>query len=102
MFKKKDEISSKCRPSPFKSLFTITKREAKANKPELKKIRRVYAKERTKQLEHMKNEVTYINKLLEEGSIDENTYARYKKLLEMVYVEKRQETREKYGFTNLC
>jgi len=102
MFKKKDKIFSKSRPSPFQSLFTITKREAKANKPKLKKIRRVYAKERTKQREHMKNEVTYINKLLKEGSIDENTYARYKKLLEMGYVEKRQETREKYGFTNLC
>lgn len=101
MFKKKDEIFSKWRPSAFKSLSTIAKKETKAKQPKLKKIRHVYAKERTKQREHMNSEVAYVDKLLEEGSIDEDIHARYKKLLEMGYAEKRQETREKYGFTNL-
>ena len=102
MFKKKDKIFGKLRPSASKSIFTIAEKRAKANQPKLEKIRRVYAKERTKQLEHMNNEIAGINKLLEEGSIDENTYARYKMLLEMGYAEKRQETRKKYGFTSLC
>jgi hypothetical protein len=36
--------------------------------------------------------------LLKENSIDEGTYERLAKLLEMGYEQKRQKTRHKYGF----
>ena len=62
--------------------------------------RRSYIKERTKQKEHLNSQIAHLDKLLKDNSIDENTYARYKKLLEMNYEQKLEETRAKYGFTN--
>ena len=99
MFKKK-EILSKRLLLPFKSSSPIANNEAKTNQLKLRDARRSYAKERTKQREHLNQEVASMDKLLEENSIDKNTHARYKKLVEMGYVKKRQETREKYGFSN--
>jgi DNA-binding protein H-NS len=100
MFNKKDQRFSKWRPSLFKSLSKIAEKESNAKQPDLRKTRRAYARERTKRREHLNNEVAHVDKLFKARSIDENTHARYKKLLEMSYAQKRQETREKYGFTN--
>ena len=97
MFNKKNAAFSKWRPSTLKKLSSNAKKERKLK---LQKIRRVYAKERKKQREHMNSEIAGIDKLLEEGSIDEDIHARYKKLLEMGYADKRRETREKYDLTN--
>jgi Skp family chaperone for outer membrane proteins len=99
MFDKKGENDHKWRPlSPFKVLFRIAKKEAKAQH-KLQKIRRAYVKERTKQQEQLNREIVGLDKLLKESSIDEETHARLKKLLEIGYKQKRQETREKYGLT---
>jgi hypothetical protein len=99
MFNKKDENGHKWRPlSPFKVLFHIAKKEARAQH-KLQKTRRAYIKERTKQQEHLNREIVGLDELLKESSIDEETHARYKKLLEIGYEQKRQEAREKYGFT---
>jgi hypothetical protein len=99
MFDKKGENDHKWRPlSPFKVLFRIAKKEAKAQH-KLQKIRRAYVKERTKQKERLNREIVGLDKLLKESSIDEETHGRLKKLLEIGYKQQRQETREKYGFT---
>lgn len=99
MFNKKDEIDHKWRPSsPFSVSFHVAKKEAKA-RHNLQKIRRAYVKERTKQQEQLNRQVVGLDKLLKESSINEETHARFKKLLEIGYKQKRQETREKYGFT---
>ena len=65
----------------------------------LQKIKRSYLKERCKQQQHLNEEFSRLDGLLKEDSIDENTHERYKKLLEMGYKQKRQETRLKYGLT---
>jgi hypothetical protein len=99
MFNKKDEINHKWRPasSPFKALLHYAKKEEIAHR-KLQKTRRAYIKERIKQREHLNREFAGLDKLLKENSIDEDTRARLKKMLEIGYEQKRQETREKYGF----
>ena len=100
MFKKKDGIENKWRPasSPFKALFHYAgKKEIMHRK--LQKTRCDYTKERSKQREHLNTEIAGLNKLLSESSVDEDTHARLKKMLEMGYEQKRRETRQKYGFT---
>lgn len=100
MFNKKDEISIKYRSSsPFKSFFHIHKKGRNARQ-KLRKARRAYVKERTKQRERLKREMANVDILFEKGTINEDIYTRYKKMLEIGYAEKRQETREKYGFLN--
>ncbi len=59
-----------------------------------------YFKERTKQREYLDSQIAHLDKLLKDNSINEDTYVRFKKLLEMRYGEKRETTREKHGFTN--
>jgi hypothetical protein len=66
----------------------------------LKEKRRSYLKERTKQKEHLNSQIAHLYKLLNDKSINEDTYARYKKLLEMNYEREHEATREKHGFTN--
>jgi hypothetical protein len=83
---------------PFKSLFHHSEKEAVARR-KLQKTRRAYIKERLKEREHLNREISDLDRLLKENSIDEYTYTRYKKLLEMGYERKRQQTRERYGFT---
>jgi len=85
--------------SPFKAPFNFTKAE-KTTKRDFKGKRRSYLKERTKQKEHLNSQIANLEKLLNDKSINEDTYARYKKLLEMSYEQEREATREKYGFTN--
>ena len=99
MFNRKDEIGKKWRPasSPFKALFHCAEKEEIAHR-KLQKTRRAYIKERTKQQEHLNGEIAGLDKLLKEGSIDEDMYPRLKKLLEIGYEQKRRETREMYGF----
>ena len=98
MFNEKDKIEKKWRPasSRFKALLHYAGEEAAQRK--LQKTRRAYLKERTKQREHLNWEIARLDKLLKEGSIDEDIYPRLKKLLEIGYEQKRRETREIYGF----
>jgi hypothetical protein len=60
---------------------------------------RPYLEERTKQREFLDSQIANLERLLKDNSIDESTYTRYKKLLEMNYEQKREETREKHCFT---
>ena len=64
----------------------------------LQKTRRSYFKERCKQHQKLNEEFLRLDMLLKENSIDEGTYERLAKLLEMGYEQKRQKTRHKYGF----
>ncbi len=61
---------------------------------------RSYLKERRKQREYLNSQIAHLDKLLDNASIGEDTYVRSKKLLRMNYEQKREATREKYGFTN--
>jgi hypothetical protein len=65
----------------------------------LQKARRLYIEERTKQRRNLNWEISGLDTLLEENSIDKDTHARLRKLLEIGYDRKRQETRERFGFT---
>ena len=65
----------------------------------LPKIWRSYLKERCEQQQHLKTESSRLDMLLEEKSIDKDTYERLRKLLERGYEQKRQDIRLKYGFT---
>jgi uncharacterized Fe-S cluster-containing radical SAM superfamily protein len=60
--------------------------------------KRSYFKERLKQRQHLNEEISRLDMLLKEKVIDEDTHKRLRKLLEMGYQKKRQETRLKYGF----
>ncbi len=100
MFNKKNQIDHIWRSasSPFKALLHYARKEEIADR-KLQKTRRGYVKERIKQREHLNGEIAGLDKLLKENSIDEDTHARLGKVLEIGYEQKRQETREKYGFT---
>ena len=50
----------------------------------------------------MNDELVGLDVLLGRGSIDEYTQTRLKKLLEICYERKREETREKYGFADVA
>jgi hypothetical protein len=63
-----------------------------------RKNRRSYFEERSKQHEHLNEEFSRLEELLKENSIDQGTYERLLKLLQMGYKQKREETRLKYGF----
>jgi len=80
------------------TIFSYFTKDAAA-KRELQKKRHAYIKERQKARERLNKEKRTLDKLLKEKSIDNHTYARYKKLLEMSYQMKREQTRGKYGFT---
>jgi hypothetical protein len=99
MLNKKEEIGNRWHTlsSPFKAVFRYAGKEGIAHR-KLQKNRRTYIKERMKQQEHLNREIAGVDKLLKEGSIDEDIHARLKKLLEIGYVQKRQETREKFAF----
>jgi uncharacterized protein YecT (DUF1311 family) len=99
MFNKRGEIDHKGRPasSAFKALFHFARKEENAQR-KLQKTRRAYIKERTKQREDLNTEIAGLDKLLKEGYIHKDIHVRLKKLLEIGYEQKRQETREKYGF----
>ena len=99
MFNKKDDLNNRWHTlsSLFKALFHYAEKEEIAHR-KLQKTKRTYIKERIKQQEHLNTEIAGLDKLLKESSIDEDTHARLKKLLAIGYEQKRQETREKYGF----
>jgi hypothetical protein len=101
MFNKKNEIENKWRigSSPFKVSFHIAEKEVGIH-CKLQKVKREYIKEREKRREYLNGEITRLDRLLKEGSIDEDMYPRLKKLLEIGYEQKRRETREMYGFVN--
>lgn len=97
----KSEIDHKWRSasSPFKALLHYAKKEEIAHR-KLQKTIRAYIKERIMQREHLNSEVAGLDKLLKENSIDEDTYARLNKMLEIGYELKCQETRKKWLDTN--
>ena len=64
----------------------------------LQKTRRSYLRERCKQQQRLNEEFSRLDVFLKENLIDESTYERLKRLLEMGYEHKRQETRLIYGF----
>jgi hypothetical protein len=61
-------------------------------------VKRSYFRERLKQRQQLNEEISRLDMLLKEKAIDEDTHKRLRKLLEMGYQKKRQETRLKYGF----
>jgi len=95
----RSEIAQEWRQAslPLKALFHHFEKETTAQR-KLQKIRRAYFKERQRERERFDREVTSLDKLLKENSLDKNTYARYIKLLEMDYEQKRQRTRVRFGF----
>ena len=101
MFDKKWKIEPRkvLETSLFKISFNFTRTE-KTRERNLQKKRRSYLKERTKQKEHLNSQIAHLEKLLSDKSINEDTYTRLKKLLEMSYEQEREATREKHGFTN--
>jgi hypothetical protein len=101
MFSRKDKIIKLWSPSSSSSRLVQTSKSKSKSKRKLRNKKQAYAKERTKQREHLNEEIAFINKLREEGSISEDIYTRYQKLLEIGYEQRIQETREKYGFSNL-
>ena len=74
----------------------VTKADERERK--LKKLRRSYIEERTKQRDHLNEEIRGLTKLLKENSIDQETFRRLKKILEISYGEKREKTRKNHGF----
>ncbi len=64
----------------------------------MEKAKRSYFRERAQQHQHLKEETAKLDTLLKENVIDEDTHKRLRKLLEISYQKKRQETRIKYGF----
>ena len=101
MFYKKWKIEPKkvSKTSQFEASFNFASTE-KTTERNVKEKRRSYLKERTKQKEHLSSQIAHLDRLLKDNSIDWDTYVRYKKLLEMNYEQKREETREGHGFTN--
>ncbi len=75
------------------------KKEAAARR-KLLKIGHAYAKERLQERERLDRDLSALTRLLKEKSIDKQTHERYKKLLQMSYEQKRQQTRTRFGFTN--
>jgi hypothetical protein len=69
-------------------------------KTHLARKKRSYLEERIKQREYLSSQIAHLDKLLHNNSINRDTYARFKKLLEMSYEQKREATIEKHGFTN--
>jgi len=100
MLNKKDEaIKQQSILSKFTKLFHPVKKEANSWR-NLRRKRLAYAKERANQRKHLNEELAVVDKLHEEGSISNDIYTRYRKMLEIGYAQKLQETREKFGFTN--
>jgi cell shape-determining protein MreC len=64
----------------------------------MQKVKSSYFKERVQQRQHLNEEITRLNKLSQENVIDEDMHRRLRKLLNIAYQKKRQETRLKYGF----
>jgi hypothetical protein len=83
----------------LKASFNFARTETAAER-NLRKKRRSYLKERTKQKEHLNSQILHLEQILNDKSIDDDTYVRYKKLLEMNYEQEREETRDKHGFMN--
>jgi Spy/CpxP family protein refolding chaperone len=82
----------------FKNFFGVVTK-ADEQRRQLEKLRRSYIKERTKQRDHLKEETEGLTKLLKEGSIDQETFERLKKILEISYRQKREKTRKNHGFS---
>jgi hypothetical protein len=82
----------------FTNFFGVVSK-ADERKRKLEKLRRSYIKERTEQRDHLNEEIRGLTKLLREDSIDQETFERLKKILEISYSEKREKTRKDHGFS---
>lgn len=60
--------------------------------------RRTFKKELLKERERLDRNMAALDKLLKENSIDDQTHERYKKILQMSYEQKRQQSRTKFRF----
>lgn len=83
----------------FTKLFHAVKKQSKSLQ-KLRKKKLAYLEERAMQQKHLNEELTVVDMLHEKGSISDDLRARYRKMLELGYTQKLQETREKFGFTN--
>lgn len=63
----------------------------------LERRRRSYEKHRLDERMRFKSNMSALDKLFEESSIDSQTRERYKKILQMGYKEKRQQAKTKSG-----
>ncbi len=94
--KKIDNVAAPETPR-FKTLFHFSKK-AEVTQRKFREKRCSYIKERTTQKEHLTSQSIHLDTLLKNNSINQDTYARLKKLLEMKYEEKINEIRERHGF----
>jgi SMC interacting uncharacterized protein involved in chromosome segregation len=83
--------------SVFSNFFGV-ETKADERKRKMEKLRRSYIEERTKQRDHLNEEIEGLTKLLKEDSINRETFERLKKILEISYGEKREKTRKNHGF----
>ena len=99
MFGQKHEMASKHNllTQRFKVMFRASTNEKNLH-IKMQKAIRTYVKERVKQQGHLNDELASLEELSRGGSIDTDTSARLKKLAEMAYERKREETRKRYGF----
>lgn len=86
------------RNGAFTNFFGVVTK-ADVRKRKLEKLRRSYVKERTKQRDHLNEEIRGLTKLLKEDSIDQETFERLKKILEISYRQKREKARKDHGFS---
>lgn len=68
-------------------------RREERHKNQFQKLVRKHMKERVKQEEKFAEEVEKLDALLHDKSIDKNTYARLKKILEISFAKRREEVR---------
>jgi hypothetical protein len=83
--------------SVFSNFFGV-ETKADERKRKMEKLRRSYIEERTKQRDHLNEEIEGLTKLFKEDSINRETFERLKKILEISYGEKREKTRKNHGF----
>ena len=100
MFNRRYRITKQVHSSSHSQKLDVNCEKEVKHCGKLRKNKHAYSKERNKQREHLNKEIAGVNKLLKEGSISQDIHSRYLKMLEMGYVQKIQETRDRYGFTN--
>jgi hypothetical protein len=69
-----------------------------AARKRLERKRRSYEKQRLDERMRFNGNMSALDKLLEESSIDSETHERYKKILRMGYEEKCKQAKTKFGF----
>ncbi len=65
--------------------------------PKPQKLGRAYREAMLEERDHYHSEIATLNRLSEEDSIDNETYSRYKKLLQMSHKQKHKKMRTGFG-----